>query len=701
MAAQEDVYATLLLSDTYLPGALVLAHSLRDAGTTKKLAALVTRDTVAPEVVTELETVYDYIIPVDTIRNTQTANLHLMNRADLHSAFTKINLWKQTQFRKIVYIDADVVAYRAPDELFDLPHAFSAAPDIGWPDLFNTGVMVLTPNLGDYHAMLAMAERSISFDGADQGLINMHFKNNHNRLSFAYNVTPSGHYQYVPAYRHFQSGISMVHFIGPEKPWFQGRRASSGSSPYDEMAGRWWAVYDRHYHGSTTTSELVQYFTKGEYHPNGATKNSYIQKHGQNGYQTSSSSWDAQRQSPPQNSRPEAANFPSTVYHMSQDTTPWVAPRWYQPPREPGAPPMKLIFPWESERTAPSRVFAEDFVQEEPEEEEEVEEEPEEEEEEEDEPLSSGAQTPTGQWNAPSVTNASTDDQGSELVTPTTPTHHVTPSTWSSFTLTNAWDDVPEIERYVDKIQKHKRGPSIKSIPAPMALQEAERPDVVHRRRGSKVTDFPSETERPSLPVTPAPISRPKFWDGNDDNPLLPAAQGVPAQSEWVCEHGTRWTPAACLCDITNILHAEKDPAAKLQELSEWHGALLQKLGGEGGGEDSGHVHSHAAQPATLVSPQPVKGGSAIHSLESNLETLPRIITTGNRRSGGVAPIPAPSYAGPGAVFEKGATPVPRATIARHPVATHSSGILEPSYSGPGPAFEKDENIPMELPVGQ
>jgi glycogenin len=170
-----------------------------------------------------------------------------MDRPDLHSAFTKVNLWKQTQFRKIVYIDADVVANRAPDELFDLPHAFSAAPDIGWPDLFNTGVMALTPNMGDYYALMAMAERGISFDGADQGLLNMYFKNGYNRLSFAYNVTPSAHYQYIPAYRHFQSTISLLHFIGTDKPWSQGRHATTGSSPYNEMIGRWWTVYDRHY----------------------------------------------------------------------------------------------------------------------------------------------------------------------------------------------------------------------------------------------------------------------------------------------------------------------------------------------------------------------------------------------------------------------------------------------------------------------
>lgn len=187
------------------------------------------------------------MIPVERIRNGNPANLYLMDRPDLHSAFTKINLWKQTQFRKIVYIDADVVAYRAPDELFDISHPFSAAPDIGWPDLFNTGVMVLTPDIGEYYALLAMAERGISFDGADQGLLNMHFKNNYNRLSFAYNVTPSAHYQYIPAYRHFQSSINMVHFIGADKPWFQGREAQTGSGPFNEMAGRWWAVYDRHY----------------------------------------------------------------------------------------------------------------------------------------------------------------------------------------------------------------------------------------------------------------------------------------------------------------------------------------------------------------------------------------------------------------------------------------------------------------------
>ncbi|KAK8035010.1 glycosyl transferase family 8 [Apiospora rasikravindrae] len=71
--AEEDVYLTLLMNDAYLPGkakildqvstspltpfigALVLGHSLRDGGTSKKLGALVTVDTVAAEAITQLK----------------------------------------------------------------------------------------------------------------------------------------------------------------------------------------------------------------------------------------------------------------------------------------------------------------------------------------------------------------------------------------------------------------------------------------------------------------------------------------------------------------------------------------------------------------------------------------------------------------------------------------------------------------------
>jgi len=169
-----------------------------------------------------------------------------MGRPELISTFTKIQLWHQTQFKRIVYLDADMVALRAPNELLTLDTDFAAVPDIGWPDCFNSGLLVLNPNMGDYYSLYALAQRGISFDGADQGLLNMHFRE-WERLSFVYNCTPSGNYQYVPAYRHFQSSISVVHFIGKDKPWTLGRENKYNSGVYGELLGRWWSVYDKHY----------------------------------------------------------------------------------------------------------------------------------------------------------------------------------------------------------------------------------------------------------------------------------------------------------------------------------------------------------------------------------------------------------------------------------------------------------------------
>ncbi|GAP87586.2 putative glycosyl transferase family 8 [Rosellinia necatrix] len=727
--------------------ALVLAHSLRDAGTTKKLAALFTTDSVSTEAIYELLSVYDYVIPVPRIRNAHPENLQLMNRTDLHSAFTKIALWNQTRFRKIVYIDADVVAYRAPDELFNIAHHFSATPDIGWPDLFNTGVMVLSPNVGDYYAMMAMADRGISFDGADQGLINTHFRNNYNRLSFTYNVTPSAHYQYVPAYRHFQSTINMVHFIGPDKPWFRGRHASTGSYPFDEMTGRWWAVYDRHYRAAScksasvaTTqpiatvvpaqpvSEVVQYYTKGEYQPMGSHINPppskrysgdhhdgeyhgyHITAHNQEQYhpvdlhtthhhpdassikigsqeihhrrdaqgheapvseastqqvehagsapgdeqvyteglsvvpldsrqaqppsQPLMSSWDPQKHPPPTESKPEALNFPATVYEMSKSTAPFIAPRqypkppkdmWYEVPREAPAPPSeppKPIFPWEAHQPKPSRVF--------------VEEKPE-------ASQDSGAHivgTPPSEVlkvqssNESLLAEASPVEQKSE---PATPAQIMTLDPWTSYSRTNAWDEVPGIERYVDSIhqkQRPKKAPGTITLPGPGEGVE----DTTRQRRGSKLTDFPSEVERPSLPVTPAPIRRENFWDPesisshNDKNPLLPFAVGVPGQRDW-------------------------DPAVQLQKLAQQGEDLLQKLDGCGrqGSSDlpprslpSGSTGlgspTYVARPAQVLSPQPVKGSassSSVLGLMADLEVTPRAASSLARQD--VSDIPAPT----------------------------------------------------------
>jgi glycogenin len=188
------------------------------------------------------------IIPIERIANPKPANLYLMGRPDLLYTFTKIALWRQTQFSKIIYMDADMIALQNLDHLFQIEEPFAAAPDIGWPDAFNSGFMVLTPSMGEYWALQTLAHAGDSFDGADQGLLNQYYASkNWHRLSFTYNCTPNAEYQWEPAYRYNKSNIKAVHFIGKNKPWTDGRQKHSGANTYSELLGKWWSVYDRHY----------------------------------------------------------------------------------------------------------------------------------------------------------------------------------------------------------------------------------------------------------------------------------------------------------------------------------------------------------------------------------------------------------------------------------------------------------------------
>jgi len=50
------------------------------------------------------------------------------------------------------------------DDLFDREE-LSAAPDIGWPDCFNSGVFVYRPSEETYSALLQLAITQGSFDG--------------------------------------------------------------------------------------------------------------------------------------------------------------------------------------------------------------------------------------------------------------------------------------------------------------------------------------------------------------------------------------------------------------------------------------------------------------------------------------------------------------------------------------------------------
>jgi len=112
----------------------------------------------------------------------------------LNTVLTKLHVYRLTQYSKIIFLDADVLPVRPISHLFTLPHEFSAVPDVGWPDIFNSGVMVLSPGQEKFDALSTLLKSKGSWDGGDQGILNEWRGNDWNRLSFTYNTTPSASY---------------------------------------------------------------------------------------------------------------------------------------------------------------------------------------------------------------------------------------------------------------------------------------------------------------------------------------------------------------------------------------------------------------------------------------------------------------------------------------------------------------------------
>lgn len=231
---------------------------------------------------------------------------------------------------------------------------------------------------------------------------------------------------------------------------------------------------------------------------------------------------------PPAHSRPEAANFPTETYEMSADRKLFQAPKYPEPPKDmyyqvPSTPPAnerpKPIFPWEHASLKPTRVFADDA------------------------PQSSAPSEAT-----PSIITDDDDGTQSETVSPSTPTGNTNAQPFATYTRTNAWDEVPEIDRYISQLPQNRRAkvqvlfndkPTSSghqrnvSGDEPMFSPGIEDPSQ-QRRPSMRLTDFPTEVERPSLPVTPAPVRRPSFWGSERDAAGdLPGAEGVPDQGAW------------------------------------------------------------------------------------------------------------------------------------------------------------------------
>ncbi|KAG0666818.1 hypothetical protein C6P45_000190 [Maudiozyma exigua] len=284
--------ASLLYSLDYLPGIFTLGHQInkflrvRSNSDNIETCLLVTESLYKNELTVDtknaLHTLYHKIILInplmenDSIMSKNNENLDMLDRPELAFTLIKIKLWNQVMYDQILYLDADTLPMST--DLFNLFDKYedqnclqvAASPDIGWPDMFNSGVMLLTPNEDLYHKLHIFTIDHVSIDGADQGILNQFFNQNCNCndgrqwqiLPFLYNVTtPNTGYQCPPAMKYFGKDIKLIHFIGNKKPWKVTLEITSENSNY---AKEWYNVYEEYITDRTLDQGLIDPRAKEE-----------------------------------------------------------------------------------------------------------------------------------------------------------------------------------------------------------------------------------------------------------------------------------------------------------------------------------------------------------------------------------------------------------------------------------------------------
>nr|WP_226898583.1 glycosyltransferase family 8 protein [Mangrovicoccus algicola] len=169
----DRAYVTLVTNADYARGAAALVRSLRLTGTTADCVVLHTGG-VPDADLDQLRALGARLVRTDLLETSAAFNASHA-RAALHGAapftkggkpafhtpldnFAKLRLWQLTEYRAVVFIDADAIAVQNCDKLFGYPE-FCAAPNVyeGLADFgrMNSGVFTARPSEATFAAMMA------------------------------------------------------------------------------------------------------------------------------------------------------------------------------------------------------------------------------------------------------------------------------------------------------------------------------------------------------------------------------------------------------------------------------------------------------------------------------------------------------------------------------------------------------------------
>jgi glycogenin glucosyltransferase len=218
-------YVSLLSTDAYLPGVLVLHRSLQRTGTPHPFLLLIT-----PGITARARAVLAGAgIVCRTIERPVAVASGVSRRARWDATYAKIHLFDLVDFDKIVFLDADMLVTRSLDHLFDRPH-MSAVNAGGllpghesWTQL-NSGLLVVEPSRELFAALARrLAALTDGEGGGDQELLHAQFPDWPHReelhLDHGYNMFHTHLDEYHARFGWTLDQVAVLHFIGESKPW--------------------------------------------------------------------------------------------------------------------------------------------------------------------------------------------------------------------------------------------------------------------------------------------------------------------------------------------------------------------------------------------------------------------------------------------------------------------------------------------------
>ncbi|GMH13217.1 hypothetical protein Nepgr_015058 [Nepenthes gracilis] len=225
----DEAYVTLLYGDEFLLGVRVLGKSIRDTKSKKDMVVLVS-DGVSgySKKLLEAEGWIVEMIPL-------LKNPNQVRPTRFWGVYTKLKIFNMTNYKKVVYLDADTIVIKSIDDLFKCGK-FCA--NLKHSERLNSGVLVVEPSEALFTDMLSKVKTTHSYTGGDQGFLNSYydgFANAHlfepglsldelkapemQRLSTLYNADV-GLYMLANKWMVDEKELRVIHYtLGPLKPW--------------------------------------------------------------------------------------------------------------------------------------------------------------------------------------------------------------------------------------------------------------------------------------------------------------------------------------------------------------------------------------------------------------------------------------------------------------------------------------------------